>query len=509
MSSEPKNKKGSFEKSDADAESSRLITPDPDCFSDVEDPVPAETGNAADDTSVADNMSAADNTSAKPSVPAELLYTETESADAENEDTDGDDAGFNDGDARTQGIAAALVRRRKRQRTTILLLLVLCAVLLVLLAVGMIFATSYHPTISTEVPFTVPTDDEPVFSVEETADADSDGIPDRLPEEPGDETIRILVDADYARREDVYNFLVLGVDRAANLSDVIMLVSFDVKEHDLHVVSLPRDTYINVGSNYHTVNAYFAASYNHSGKRDEARYTDAITSMKNFLEKGLCVKIDRYVCMDTAGFRDIVDAVGGVDMDVPFDMDYEDPEQDLFIHLKAGYQHLDGDKAEQFVRFRKAYLNGDIGRISAQRLFLTALAKTVKENLTVSTAASLAKTVFNYVTTDLTAAECVYFAKEALSVDLEKISFTTIPGGAAVNPETGTGYYVMFAETVRGIVNEKLNVYTKPISREVFLANSRYFTSTDEYISSVFLTSGVAADTATAETVNADRIRVR
>ena len=220
--------------------------------------------------------------------------------------------------------------------------------------------------------------------------------------------------------------------------------------------------------------------------------------MASFIENGLCIRLDRYICMDTAGFREIIDAIGGVDMEVPFDMDYEDPEQDLYIHLKAGYQHLDGEKAEQFVRYRSGYLEGDIGRISAQRLFLTALANQVKTKLDLSSAVSIAKTALQYVTTDLSVAEIGYFAKNAFSVDLAKMTFTTLPGGGVINPDTGASYYVMYAENVRKIVNEQFNVYNREITREVFLSNAKNFTNTASYISAVFLSEINDSGTVTA-----------
>lgn len=131
------------------------------------------------------------------------------------------------------------------------------------------------------------------------------------------------------------------------------------------------DTYIDAeGRSSHRINAYLAGEYNlatREGKDDP--YVTAIENFVSMVESNLCVQIDNYICMDTAGFRDIINALGGLDIDVPFDMEYEDPEQNLYIHLKAGPQHLNGEEAEQFVRFRKAYVTGDIGRISDRKFF--------------------------------------------------------------------------------------------------------------------------------------------
>ena len=405
-----------------------------------------------------------------------------------------------DMDEETIAVYRTLVHKRRRQRQLLITLITLCSVFLIFGVSLSAYLLFYEPNIDMTPPSFL-TDNTP-------SDGTSAVIPGITPDgnaDPNDGSVQApLLYDNYARRDDVYNFLVLGVDRAANLSDVIMVVSFDVKKQNIHVLSLPRDTYINVGSVYHKLNAYFSASYNRSASRGTERYRDAIESMASFIENGLCIRLDRYVCMDTAGFREIVDAIGGVDMDIPFDMDYEDPEQQLYIHLKAGYQHLDGEKAEQFVRFRSGYLEGDIGRISAQRLFITALANQVKTRLDLASAVSIAKTATQYVTTNLTVAEIGYFAKHAFSVDMTNVTFTTAPGGGVINPDTGASYYVMYAENVRKLVNEQFNVYDREITREVFLSNSRKFTNEAPYISDVFLSESKSSGTVSADNVSSD-----
>ncbi|MGM9625381.1 MAG: LCP family protein, partial [Eubacteriales bacterium] len=428
-----------------------LIYPDPSCF-DEPDRTPDEAVPAYEISGPAESeaASAADGT--------DIYDTRPLSSD--------------DMDEETIAVYRNLVLKRRRQKRLLITLAAVVGVLILIIVLFAGYLTLYKPTIDNK---------PPSFLDPETTDSASGNAGGNNGEFPDDPVQAPAIDDTFARREDVYNFLILGIDRAANLSDVIMIVSYDVKNGDIHVLSLPRDTYINVGSNYHKLNAYFSASYNHSTSTGTERYRDAIESMAEFLQNGLCIKIDRYVCVDTAGFRDIIDAIGGVDMEVPFDMDYEDPEQELYIHLKAGYQHLNGAQAEQFVRFRSGYLNGDIGRISAQKLFLTALAAQLKNNFNAGTLITIAKTAITYVTTDLTVAEIGYFAKHALSVDMEDISFTTLPGGGVTNPSSGASYYVMYAENVRSLVNSRFNVYTREISRDVFLSNAVGFTSTESY----------------------------
>ncbi len=432
--------------------------------------------------------------------PSMSTYTGTDHADDPSKTTvaaagneyDTRPLSSDDMDEQTIAIYRGLVRKRRRQRHLLISVIAVFVTLLFLIGGLTAYLCLYEPTID-DTPPSFWTDD----IGENTSQNSGDPVQSDALLTDTDLQAPVITDS-YARRENVYNFLVLGVDRAANLSDVIMVVSYDIAEQNIHVLSLPRDTYINVGSSYHKLNAYFSASYNRSASRGTERYRDAIEAMASFIENGLCIRLDRYICMDTAGFREIIDAIGGVDMEVPFDMDYEDPEQDLYIHLKAGYQHLDGEKAEQFVRYRSGYLEGDIGRISAQRLFITALANQVKTKLDLSSAVSIAKTALQYVTTDLSVAEIGYFAKSAFSVDMDKVTFTTLPGGGVINPDTGASYYVMYAENVRKIVNAQFNVYEREITREVFLSNAKHFTNTASYISAVFLSEINDSGTVTA-----------
>lgn len=124
------------------------------------------------------------------------------------------------------------------------------------------------------------------------------------------------------------------------------------------MLSIPRDTRIKINNQYQKINA--ALTF---GEEELAiRKVKEITGMP----------IHYYVTVHFEGFRNIIDILGGVDFDVPINMNYDDPIQNLHIHLKKGMQHLDGKKAEQFVRYRR-YPEGDIGRINAQQAFMKAL----------------------------------------------------------------------------------------------------------------------------------------
>ena len=161
-----------------------------------------------------------------------------------------------------------------------------------------------------------------------------------------------------------------------------------------------------------------------------------------------------------------MDAIGGVDMYVPQDMYYTDPGQNLYINLREGYQHLDGAKAEQFVRYRSGYVTGDIGRGNAQKLFISAFIKSLTTSLANADASmitTLAGNVINYVKTDMSVADIVYFGKSFLGigkgdgVKLENISLMTMPGNATMYD--GASVFVMNKAYVAQLINEYYNIY--------------------------------------------------
>ena len=130
------------------------------------------------------------------------------------------------------------------------------------------------------------------------------------------------------RKKYCYTVLVYGVDNDAGGSDTNMLMRFDAENKKIDVVSLPRDTLM---SNGHKLNS----SYNNGGTE----------KLRSNIEDMLGVPVDFYVSVDLQGFIALIDQIGGVDFDVPEDMDYDDPYQDLHIHFKAGLQHLNGQQA--------------------------------------------------------------------------------------------------------------------------------------------------------------------
>lgn len=227
------------------------------------------------------------------------------------------------------------------------------------------------------------------------------------------------------------NILVLGKDRAAGLTDVMMLASLDTKSQSLQLLQIPRDTYA----------AYTQRDY----KKINGAYAQlGGEGLADFLGDSMGVTIDHYVCVDLDVLGKMVDMMGGVRMNVPQDMNYDDPAQNLHIHIKAGEQVLDGKTAQSFVRFRSGYAEADIGRMDAQKLFLSALAKQAKENLSLSQSMSLVCSCFGKVKTDMGLGDCLECVKYLRSVDLSELHMATLPGASArIDGDRGAWYYVL------------------------------------------------------------------
>ncbi len=241
--------------------------------------------------------------------------------------------------------------------------------------------------------------------------------------------------------DDRINIAVFGTDEGAIHSDVIFVVSFDTNTGETYFVSVPRDTQVfmsdsimldmkNNGRGDFIPTKYGTTGeckitelYAYAGEEKNNEYQ--VETLENLLN----VDIDHYIAIDLTAFKEIVNAVGGIDMYVPMDMEYSDPVQGLYIDLQEGQQHLDGDQAEQLVRFRKGYAQQDLDRINTQHEFMLALIGKIfdSENV-ISDLTSLVNAVYKYVKTDISLLDCLSYVKYASMVDITKISMETIPG---------------------------------------------------------------------------------
>ncbi len=229
----------------------------------------------------------------------------------------------------------------------------------------------------------------------------------------------------------ITRFLILGCDRSTRLTDSILLVSLNETAKEARILQIPRDTYAE----------YTEGSYK---KLNGAMNALGERGVKEFLSDAIGVKIDYFLVLKLDFFRELVDAIGGVELTVPEDMEYSDPAQDLHISLKAGSTRLDGSMAEQFVRYRSGYVNADLGRLDAQKLFLCAFAKQCR-SLTPMQILHVTGLVLTGVQTDIGLPAAIRVARVLMECDTETIPMATL-AGQALRGQSGAWYYVLNRE---------------------------------------------------------------
>lgn len=270
-------------------------------------------------------------------------------------------------------------------------------------------------------------------------------------------------DSKIEEREDGrYSVLIVGTDEVGLNTDTILVASLDSQNNVASILSIPRDTMSNVTRSVKKINAAYA-----SGAKNGVGNIDNLKKEVSYL---IGFQVDNYVIINLEAFEELIDALGGVTIDVPRNMDYDDPYQDLHIHIEKGLQKLDGKEAVGFVRYRKGYAEGDLGRVKAQQLFLQALAEQVATPATVTKLPQLADIVLDNMRTDLTYGELAWFVKEAVSVDVtNNLHMFTLPGIAKTVKPDGSyqalSYYLPYEDEILEVVNTYFNPYATEITK--------------------------------------------
>ena len=226
------------------------------------------------------------------------------------------------------------------------------------------------------------------------------------------------------------NVAVFGVDKDGTRTDVAFVVHYDSAQESLSLISIPRDTRVSVCDEVEDLlgKSYGVMKFNAVHAIGGEKYGPQAAVLQ--LEDLLGISIDHYVKVDFDALVEIVDAVGGVEVDVPQDMKWDMSDTgDIKIDLKKGLQTLDGNKALQLVRYRKGYANGDVGRIQVQQMFLKALAeKVLSTESIVKNLGDYIKVMYKHVETDVSLTDALKYANYITKIDMSKMTMETLPG---------------------------------------------------------------------------------
>ena len=242
--------------------------------------------------------------------------------------------------------------------------------------------------------------------------------------------------------------LILG--QSQNLTDTIILASYDPKTQEAALLSIPRDTFVGDDPAYATAWDKINAIYQ-TGPENTLAEVRELTG----------VNVQYYLKVDTEALKALVDEIGGVYFDVPIDMYYTDRNQNLYIDLEAGYQLLDGDKAEQLVRFRhnndgttypSDYGIEDLGSMRTQKEFLAELLKQCIEKMDLNTILGFLDIAEQYVETNLDFDAIKDYIPYILEYNVDELKTDTLPGESVLT--NGVYVYLVDEEESEDMINE-------------------------------------------------------
>lgn len=243
--------------------------------------------------------------------------------------------------------------------------------------------------------------------------------------------------------------LFLGVNGA--LTDFIMLGQYNPNTREVSLLSIPRDTKVQ-GTIDGKINSAYLGKY-------PDRTIEKVKEVTG-------IKAQYYVVFNTSILRKIVDEIGGVTFEVPFNMNYDDPYQDLYIHLKKGTYRLTGSQAEQLVRFRHSndykvgYSDGDVGRVKTQQKFIMAAISRLLEPQNLLKLNSIINIVIDNTKTNITWDVAKNYIDDVATFRPDRITINTVPGYGGY-AENGVSYYFYNAEETKTLVDEMFNKETK------------------------------------------------
>jgi LCP family protein required for cell wall assembly len=260
-----------------------------------------------------------------------------------------------------------------------------------------------------------------------------------------------------ANEEGITTIAIYGVDRDGYRTDVTMLAFFNRESMAIDIISIPRDTWIKLPEDIYATlkdrredtKEYLKINEIPAFAEPSLRYETSVA----VIEETFGIDIDYYIALDLDGFVKIVDLVGPIIMDIPNDMKYTDPVQDLYIDISAGDdQEIWGTQAEGIIRYRSGYANGDIGRIDMQHQFMVAFLDKLLNLENRLNIVNIATTALIYIDTDFY--DAIDYVNYIDDIDPSLITIQTLPGEVS---SSNTAHYLYDYDETKLLLNQIIN----------------------------------------------------
>lgn len=255
-------------------------------------------------------------------------------------------------------------------------------------------------------------------------------------------------------RENLEKLQILILGESTGMSDTIIVAQYDPKTQEAALLSIPRDTFVGDDIRHARSSDKINSKYSHGETPQET--IDAVNELT-----GLNLKY--YILVDTEALIKLVDTIGGLEFDVPMNMNYDDASQNLHIHLTAGYQKLSGAQVEQLARFRhnndgssyyRVYGVGeDFGRMQTQRNVILAIAKQTIKFKNVSEIGRIIDIFKTYVDTNINLDYIKDYIPYAVQIDVDSIKTGQLPGDDGPS-NIGVYVFVPDKEATKELVDE-------------------------------------------------------
>lgn len=242
--------------------------------------------------------------------------------------------------------------------------------------------------------------------------------------------------------DPIQNVVVAGVDEGGYRTDLILFCQVNRRDGEVNILQIPRDTKV---------------QNNRNDKKINSAYYSGFDVMSEEIEQVTGLVAEDYIMIDFEGFNDVIDAMGGVTVNVPIRMYYTDPVQDLTIDLQPGEQRLNGKRAQMFMRFRQnndgtGYTNGDVDRLKAQRSLYEAVAKKMISPAGIIRAPFVFGSIKSNCETNMSAGEIISFLRNVAAVGKRNIYMHSLPGGGKYIG--GGSYFVHDKAATQALVKE-------------------------------------------------------